>query len=106
MVLLQHSGRCLIGVGSADGENHALEAATRAVDFPLLTPERLNQAKQCFVFMRGGCDMSIKEVMEMSTHVRHLACEACIFSVGVYTDATPQEAMHVALIAVDSTPGD
>jgi cell division protein FtsZ len=61
--ILQDSGTALMGIGMAQGENRAVEAATRAINSPLLDVS-IHGAKGVLYSIAGGEDLSLWEVQE------------------------------------------
>jgi cell division protein FtsZ len=61
--ILADSGTALMGVGTAQGENRAVEAATRAINSPLLDVS-IHGAKGVLFSIAGSEDLSLWEVQE------------------------------------------
>jgi len=61
--IMQNSGSALMGVGSASGENRAVEAAKMAISSPLLDVS-INGAKGILFTVSGGDDISLFELQE------------------------------------------
>lgn len=61
--ILSDSGTALMGVGTAQGENRAVEAATRAINSPLLDVS-IHGAKGVLFSIAGSEDLSLWEVQE------------------------------------------
>ncbi|MCK5861535.1 MAG: hypothetical protein KAH38_03555, partial [Candidatus Hydrogenedentes bacterium] len=60
---IRSGGRAHIGLGYANGEGAAREAAHQAVDCPLLGHEWLGQASRCISHICGGDDLKLCDVM-------------------------------------------
>jgi cell division protein FtsZ len=61
--ILADSGTALMGVGTAQGENRAIDAATRAINSPLLDVS-IHGAKGVLFSIAGSEDLSLWEVQE------------------------------------------
>lgn len=61
--IMSDTGSALMGIGSASGENRAVEAATQAINSPLLELS-INGAKGVLFAISGGDDLAISEVQE------------------------------------------
>ncbi len=61
--IMQNSGSALMGVGSASGENRAIEAAKLAISSPLLDVS-INGAKGILFTVSGGDDIALFELQE------------------------------------------
>lgn len=61
--IMQNAGSALMGIGSAIGENRALEAARAAINSPLLDLS-INGAKGVLFTIAGGNDMTMFEIQE------------------------------------------
>ncbi|NBD74172.1 cell division protein FtsZ [Patescibacteria group bacterium] len=61
--VMENSGSALMGVGSASGENRAIEAAQKAINSPLLEVS-INGAKGVLFAIAGGDDLGMLEVQD------------------------------------------
>ena len=61
--IMEGAGPALMGIGVADGDNRAKEAATRAINSPLLDVS-INGAKGILFVVAGADDLGILEVQE------------------------------------------
>lgn len=61
--IMQNAGSALMGIGSAIGENRAVEAARAAINSPLLDLS-INGAKGILFTIAGGSDMTMFEIQE------------------------------------------
>ncbi|VAW32256.1 Cell division protein FtsZ [hydrothermal vent metagenome] len=61
--IMEGAGPALMGIGSADGDNRAREAASRAINSPLLSVS-INGAKGILFVVAGSDDLGILEVQE------------------------------------------
>jgi cell division protein FtsZ len=64
-----------MGTGEAEGDNRAIEAASKAIANPLLDGVSMKGAKGVIVSITGGEDMRLLEVDEAANHIRELVDE-------------------------------
>jgi len=64
--ILREAGSAFMGIGKASGDSRAREAATEAINSPLLDIE-VDGAKGVLFAISGGDDVSMKEVNEIAT---------------------------------------
>jgi cell division protein FtsZ len=81
--VMANSGSALMGIGVADGEDRAVEAAKRAINSQLLDVS-IEGAKGVLLNMRGGEDMSMAEIAEAASIItQHVDRDAnIIFGMG------------------------
>ncbi|MBN8808351.1 MAG: cell division protein FtsZ [Sphingomonas sp.] len=70
--VMQEMGKAMMGTGEADGDNRAIEAASKAIANPLLDGVSMKGAKGVIVSITGGEDMRLLEVDEAANHIREL----------------------------------
>ncbi len=63
-------GTAMMGMGEAEGENRALEAARAAIDNPLLDDVTMKGARGVLINITGGYDMTLFELDEAANEVR------------------------------------
>jgi cell division protein FtsZ len=66
--VMSNAGSALMGIGSARGENRAVEAAERAVSSPLLE-ESIDGAQGVLLSIAGGSDLGLFEINEAAAMV-------------------------------------
>ncbi|HSG06440.1 MAG TPA: cell division protein FtsZ, partial [Nitrospiria bacterium] len=64
--VMAHMGRAVMGMGSAKGEQRAVEAAQRAIESPLLEDSTVHGAKGILLNISGGEEMTLHDVNEAS----------------------------------------
>jgi len=67
--VMQDKGAAIIGIGLADGENRAIDAAKKAIFSPLLEND-IDGATDAIINISGGMDMSLFEVNEALGAIR------------------------------------
>ncbi len=70
--VMSEMGKAMMGTGTAEGDNRALEAAERAIANPLLEGVSMAGAKGVIISIIGGEDMKLLEVDEAANHIREL----------------------------------
>ena len=88
----------LMGIGMASGSNRAREAATRAVESPLVG-HQIKGATGILLSVAGGPDLSLHDAMEIAEIVRGAADESCNVIFGATIDETLGDQVWVTVIA-------
>ena len=70
--VMSEMGKAMMGTGTGEGDNRALEAAERAIANPLLDGVSMAGAKGVIISIIGGEDMKLLEVDEAANHIREL----------------------------------
>ena len=68
--IMRGMGTAMMGMGEAEGEGRALEAARSAIDNPLLDEVSLKGAKGVLINITGGYDMTLFELDEAANEIR------------------------------------
>ncbi len=96
--IMSNAGSALMGVGSAVGENRAMEAAEKATSSPLLEAT-INGAHGALVFVQGGMDIGLHEVYEAVNMVREAAHPEANIIFGFNADDSFGDECRVTVIA-------
>ncbi len=67
--ILRYGGKSVMGIGLGEGENRAKDAAREAIYSPLVDTEGIKNAKGILVNIKGGNDMTMKEIQEIMNYV-------------------------------------
>ena len=97
--VMSEMGMAMMGTGSATGENRAHEAATAAVQSPLLDDVNLVGAKGILVNITAGLDLAIGEFDEVGNTVRDFADDDATVVVGTVIDPEMQGELRVTVVA-------
>ncbi len=97
--IMSDRGSALMGVGSAAGEDRAVEAAKRAITSPLLESSNMNGAKGVIINIVGGTDLSLYEVNEAATIVSKAAESDANVIFGAVIDPDLRDEIKVTVIA-------
>ena len=71
--IMSHTGRAVMGMGTARGATRATEAAQKAICSPLLEEGSVEGARGVLLNITGGPNMSLHEVEEAASIVQHAA---------------------------------
>jgi len=98
--IMNEMGVALMGTGTAQGNDRAVEAARAAISSPLLEDLSIDGAHGVLINITGGPDMTLYEVNEASTLIQEAAHEeANIIFGAVIDDEMPEDEMRVTVIA-------
>ena len=97
--IIKDSGRALMGIGSASGENRSIRAAEEAIICPLLEHSSVDGALGVVVNVKGGNDITMKEVLDAVTTVQKSADRRANIIFGAVVDDEPREEVQVTVIA-------
>ena len=96
--VMRDAGTALMGIGMASGSNRAREAATRAVESPLVG-HQIKGATGILLSVAGGPDLSLHDAMEIAEIVRGAADDSCNVIFGATIDETLGDQVWVTVIA-------
>ncbi len=92
-------GHALMGSGRAAGPNRAFEAATQAVESPLLENVSIEGAEAILVNITGGRDLTLHEVREAANVVVEEAGRDAMVIFGAVIDPSLEGEMCITVIA-------
>ena len=84
--IMSGMGVAMMGTGTAEGENRAMQAAQKAIASPLLEDSSVNGARGVIINVTGGPDMSLIEVNEASCVIQEAAHEDANIIFGAVVD--------------------
>jgi cell division protein FtsZ len=97
--IMSGMGLAMMGTGTAEGKDRALDAARRAISSPLLEGASVNGARGVIINVTGGPDLSLMEVSDASTIVQEAAHEDANIIFGAVVDPTLQGKVKITVIA-------
>jgi cell division protein FtsZ len=104
--IMNEMGVALMGTGTAQGEERALEAARSAISSPLLEDLSIDGAHGVLINITGGDDLTLFEVNEASTLIQEAAHEDANIIFGAVIDESMQQGeMRVTVIATGLDDG-
>ena len=96
--IMTNAGSAMMGIGTASGENRAVEAAQSAISNPLLE-ESIQGATGIIVSVAGGPDMSLYEVNQAMGVIYNTADPNAHIIFGTLIDESKQSEMTLTVIA-------
>jgi cell division protein FtsZ len=103
--VMQGQGDAIMGIGTASGDNRAVEAATRAISNPLLDDAKIDGAKNLLVNVTGGEDFSLVEYQEIIGLITQSADREFFQKPGLIIDPSVGDAVRVTVIATGFSRG-
>lgn len=96
--IMTDAGSALMGIGNADGENRAAEAAKMAIASPLLEAS-IDGAKGVLLNITGGADLGIHEANEAARVIQEVADPDANIILGAVIDEEIEHSTQVTVIA-------
>ncbi len=97
--IMNGRGDALMGVGVGNGDNRAVDAATNAINNPLLEDARIEGAKGILVNVCGGQDFSLSEYEEVLNIITANADKDALIIAGSAMDELMEDEVKVTVIA-------
>jgi len=97
--IMSGQGDALMGIGQGSGENRAVDAATNAINNPLLEDARMEGARGILINIIGGADFSLSEYDEVIKIVTANADEDALIIPGQTIDETMDDQVQVTVVA-------
>ncbi len=97
--VMQGQGDAIMGIGAATGDNRAVEAATKAINNPLLEDQRIEGAKNLLINVTGGEDFSLTEFEEILNLITESADREFFQKPGLIIDPSVGDEVRVTVIA-------
>jgi cell division protein FtsZ len=97
--IMKGKGDALMGIGIGTGDNRAVDAATNAINNPLLEDAKIEGAKGILVNVTGGNDLSLSEFEEVLRIITANADKDAIVITGHTIDSAMEERIKVTVIA-------
>ena len=96
--IMKNTGYAHMGIGKATGENRAADAATKAINSPLLETS-ITGAKGIILNITGGSDLGILEIQTASELITNAADSDANIIIGAIIDETLGDEIQVTVIA-------
>ena len=97
--IMSGQGDALMGIGVGDGENRAVDAATAAINNPLLEDASIEGAKGILVNVSGGLDFTLTEYEEILNIITANADPDALIISGTAVDELMENEVKVSVIA-------
>jgi cell division protein FtsZ len=97
--IMSGQGDALMGIGLGDGDNRAVDAATNAINNPLLEDAHIEGANKILVNVTGGSDFTLTEYEEIMKIITANADEEVLVIAGTSVDSRLDGQIRVTVIA-------
>ncbi len=97
--IMRGKGDALMGVGIGHGETRAVDAATQAINNPLLEDAQIEGAKGLLVNVTGGDDLTLLEVQDVVRIITSNATSDALIIAGQAYDPDMTDQIKVTVIA-------
>ena len=97
--IMYETGTAMIGAGEATGRGRALRAAEAAIANPLLEDVSMRGARGMLVSITGGDDLTLYELDEAASRIRHEVDDETNIIVGASFDPALGDAVRVSVVA-------
>jgi len=97
--VMAQMGGAIMGMGNANGEHRALEAAQMAINSPLLEDISIDTAKGLLMNITGPSDMTMDEIDEASNYIKDEVNDTAEIFWGVVFDDNADNDVKVTVIA-------
>lgn len=97
--VMSHTGRAVMGMGVAQGQNRAIEAAQKAMCSPLLEEGSVEGARGVLLNITGGPSMSLHEIEEAASIIQQTADPEANIIVGQVINPDIGEELIITVIA-------
>jgi cell division protein FtsZ len=97
--IMKGNGDALMGVGIGSGDNRAVDAATNAINNPLLEDAKIEGAQGILVNVSGGEDLCLSEFEEVLKIITASADKAALVIAGTSINDSMGETVKVTVIA-------
>ena len=96
---MEGKGDAILGIGEGHGDNRAVDAATNAINNPLLEDSRIEGAQNILINITGGEDFSLMEAEEIINIINASADPNVFMKYGVVIDSELTDKLLVTVIA-------
>ena len=97
--IMSVGGMAIMGSGSAEGDDRAIEAAQNAISSPLLEDNSIEGARGVLINITGGPDMALFEVDEAATLIQEKTHQDSHIIFGAVVDEKMKKEIRVTVIA-------
>lgn len=99
--VLSNRGEAIMGIGSSNGENRAIEAAKMALENPLIENTSFKNAGAMLVNVIGGPDFAMSEYDEAAKTIAEYCREDAEIIVGLNVDEHLKDRVKIVIVATD-----
>lgn len=98
-IMGENGGKALMGTGSSQGSNRAIEAAEMAITSPLLEDISIDGAKGILLNVTASTDFGIEELNEACNYIRERAHDDVNLIFGLVFDENTEDSVQITVIA-------
>jgi len=102
--IMSGMGLAMMGTGTGEGSDRAVEAARRAISSPLLEGTSVTGARGVIINITGGPDLGLAEISDASTIVQEAADEDANIIFGAVVDPALEGKVKITVIATGFGP--
>ncbi|HHU37109.1 MAG TPA: cell division protein FtsZ [Treponema sp.] len=96
---MKGQGDAIMGIGTGEGDNRAVDAATNAINNPLLEDSHIEGANRILINITGNEEMTLLEIQEIVKIVTANADPSALIIYGTALDNTLDDKVSVTVIA-------
>ena len=96
---MEDKGDAILGIGEGRGENRAVDAASHAIDNPLLEDSHIDGAKNILINITGGEDLALFETEDIVSTITAAADPDVRLKYGTVIDPSLEDQIKVTVIA-------
>lgn len=104
--IMYGKGDALMGVGTGSGDNRAVDAATSAINNPILKNIRIDGAKNILINVTAGSDLQLEEFDEINKIIIANSDEKANRIIGYMIDESMESEVQVTVVATDFMNAD
>jgi cell division protein FtsZ len=97
--VMKGNGDALMGIGIGNGDNRAVDAATNAINNPLLEDAKIEGARAILVSVTGGNNLCLSEFEEVLKIITASADKQALIIAGTSITGSSEEQIKVTVIA-------
>jgi cell division protein FtsZ len=97
--VMKGNGDALMGIGIGGGDNRAVDAATNAINNPLLEDAKIEGARAILVSVTGGNDLCLSEFEEVLKIITASADKQALIIAGTSINGSLEEQIKVTVVA-------
>ncbi|MCR4939130.1 MAG: cell division protein FtsZ [Treponemataceae bacterium] len=96
---MEDKGDAILGIGEGSGDNRAIDAASQAIDNPLLEDSHIDGAKNILINITGGEDLTLSETADIISTITAAADPDVKLKYGTVIDPGFEDQIKVTVIA-------
>ncbi|MDR3285011.1 MAG: cell division protein FtsZ [Treponema sp.] len=96
---MEGKGAAIMGTGNSSGNNRAVDAATAAINNPMLEDSRIDGAKNVLVNITSGENLALFEIEEVMGIITDTADKDALIKYGTVIDPEMEDEISVTVIA-------